>query len=62
MDESELRSLAKWENSIPSRYSADRVQYLLKTEERILQLISARAPISKILNDICNALDCEIGR
>jgi hypothetical protein len=61
MDESELRSLAKWEISIPSRYSADRVQYLLKTEERILQLISARAPISKILNDICNDLDCEIG-
>jgi len=37
MDESELRSLAKWEISIPSCYSADRVQYLLKTEERILQ-------------------------
>jgi len=61
MDESELRSLAKWEISMLSRYSADRVQYLLKTEERILQSISARAPISKILNDICNALDCQIG-
>jgi hypothetical protein len=61
MDESESRSLAKWQISAPSRYAADRIQYLLKTEEQILQSISARAPISKILNDICNALDCQIG-
>ena len=61
MDESEFRSLGKWQISAPSRYSADRIQYLLKTEEQILQSISARAPISKILNDICNALDCQIG-
>jgi hypothetical protein len=61
MDESEFRALAKWQISIPPRYSENRIQYLLKTEEQILQSISARAPISKILNDICNALDCEIG-
>jgi hypothetical protein len=61
MDESEFRSLAKWQISMPPRYSENRIQYLLKTEEQILQSISARAPISKILNDICNALDCEIG-
>ena len=61
MDESESRSLAKWNISVSSRYSVDRVQYLLKTEEQILQSISARAPISKILNDICDALDCQIG-
>jgi hypothetical protein len=61
MDESEFRSLAKWQISVPLRYSENRIQYLLKTEEQILQSISARAPISKILNDICNALDCEIG-
>jgi len=59
MDESESRSLAKW--NISSRYSEDRIQYLLKTEEQILQSISARAPISKILNNICDALDCQIG-
>ena len=62
MDESESRSLAKWNISVSSRYSVDRVQYLLKTEEQILQSISARAPISKILNDICDALDCQIGK
>jgi hypothetical protein len=61
MDESEFRSLAKWQISAPSRYSENRIQYLLKAEEEILRSISARAPISKILNDICNALDCEIG-
>jgi len=61
MDESEFRSLAKWQISVPLRYFENRIQYLLKTEEQILQSISARAPISKILNDICNALDCEIG-
>jgi len=61
MDESEFRSLAKWQVSVPPRYSENRIQYLLKTEEQILQSISARAPISKILDDICNALDCQIG-
>jgi len=61
MDESEFRSLAKWQVSVPSRYFENRIQYLLKTEEQILQSISARTPISKVLNDICNALDCEIG-
>ena len=60
MDESEFRSLAKWQISVPLRYSENRIQYLLKTEEQILQSISARAPISRILNDICDALDCEI--
>ena len=61
MDESESRSPAKWNISVPSRYSVDRIQYLLKAEEQILRSISARAPISKILNDICDGLDCQIG-
>ena len=61
MDESEFRSLAKWQISVPPCYSENRIQYLLKTEQQILQSISARAPISRILNDICDALDCEIG-
>jgi hypothetical protein len=61
MDESKFRSLAKWQISVPPHNSENRIQYLLKTEEQILQSISGRAPISKILNDICHALDCEIG-
>jgi hypothetical protein len=61
MDDSEFRSLAKWQILVPPRYSENRVQYFLTKEEQILQSISARAPISRILNDICNALDCQIG-
>ena len=61
MDDSEFRSLAKWQISVPPRYSENRIQYLLKTEEQILQSISARAPVSRILSEICNALDCQIG-
>jgi hypothetical protein len=33
----------------------------LNTEQQILQLISAKAPIAKILNEICYALDNQIG-
>lgn len=61
MDEFEVRALAKWQVSVPCHYSENRIQYFLKTEERILQSISVHAPISKTLNDSCNALDCEIG-
>ena len=43
------------------RYHEDSVQYLLKTEQQILQLISARAPVMQILDEICFALDCQIG-
>jgi hypothetical protein len=61
MDESKFRSLAKCQISVSPPYSADTIQYLLKGEEQILQSISARAPIYKILDDICSALDCQIG-
>jgi hypothetical protein len=40
--------------------SDDKIQYLWKAEERLLQLISNRAPLPKVLNEICNALDCQI--
>jgi hypothetical protein len=43
------------------RYSEGSIQYLMYGEEQILRSISARAPIAKILNEICNALDCQIG-
>jgi hypothetical protein len=41
--------------------SDDRIQYLWKAEERLLQLISNRTPLPKVLNEICSALDCQIG-
>ena len=41
--------------------TSDRVFDEIEAEQQILQLISARAPIPKILNEICYALDCQIG-
>jgi hypothetical protein len=42
-------------------HSDDKIQYLWKAEERLLQLISNRTPLPKVLNEICSALDCQIG-
>ncbi len=40
----------------------DKIQYLLSAEEQLLQSISARAPLPEVLNGICSALDCQIGK
>jgi GAF domain-containing protein len=37
------------------------VWFLLRGEEQILQLVTARVPLPEVLNRICSALDCEIG-
>jgi hypothetical protein len=39
----------------------DKLQYVLANEEQILNSISARAPLPRILNAICCSLDCQIG-
>jgi len=39
----------------------NKIQYLLKTEEQLLQQIANRAPVPGVLNGICIALDCQIG-
>lgn len=39
----------------------DKIQYLLSAEEQLLQLISTRAPLPRVLNEICSALDRQIG-
>ena len=46
---------------MPFPNSKDRTEYLLRGETQILQSISARAPIARILNEICIALDCQLG-
>ncbi len=38
-----------------------KIQYLLSAEEHLLQAMSARAPLTGILNEICSALDCQVG-
>jgi hypothetical protein len=39
----------------------EKVQYTSSLEEHVLQSISARAPLPKVLNEICSVLDCQIG-
>ena len=39
-----------------------KTQYLLSAEEQLLQSISSRAPLPKVLNEICSALDFQIGK
>jgi hypothetical protein len=38
-----------------------KTQYLLRAEEELLQAISSHASLPKILNEICSALDFQIG-
>ena len=37
-----------------------KTQYLLRAEEQLLQSISSRASLPKVLNEICSALDFQI--
>jgi hypothetical protein len=45
----------------PQRNPDDKIQYLLSVEEQPRQSISARAPLPEALNEICSALDSQIG-
>jgi GAF domain-containing protein len=38
-----------------------KIAYLFTAEEQLLQSISAHSSLAKILNEICIALDCQIG-
>jgi hypothetical protein len=38
-----------------------KTQYLLRSEEQLLQSISSHASLPKVLNEICSALDFQIG-
>jgi hypothetical protein len=42
-------------------HSSGEVRHLLRFEEEILQSISAGTPLADVLNQICSALDCQIG-
>jgi hypothetical protein len=44
-----------------TQHSEGGVHYLLEAEEQILRAIAARAAVPEILNEICTALDCQIG-
>jgi len=52
--------------STPQKRNAHRsldgkTQYLLRAEEQLLQSISSHASLPKVLNEICSALDFQIG-
>jgi hypothetical protein len=40
----------------------DTLQTLLYSESRLLEMISTEAPLETILNELCSALDAQIGR
>ena len=61
MDEHGSRQRQRWFLPAQAQRSEGRVQYLLGREERILRSIAVRAPVPQILNEICTALDCQIG-
>ena len=45
----------------PRPDSGEDIQCFLAAEERILQSISVRVPLRQVLNEICSALDFQIG-
>jgi len=60
MDENRSRPRERWPIPAPVEHSEGRIQYVLNAEEKILQSISARAPVPAILNEICCALDRQL--
>jgi hypothetical protein len=53
-------NVSSQERTLP-REEDDKIQYLLGAEEQLLRLISIRAPLPKMLEEVCRALDCQIG-
>jgi hypothetical protein len=49
------------QGQVPPIRCHDTIYYLLDAEEQILRSISWQQPLEKILNEICNALDCQLG-
>lgn len=60
MKDSGSASRERWTISPPTRHFEKSIQYLLTSEPRILQSISARESVPQILNEICNALNFEV--
>ena len=61
MNEYDSGSGATPQRRNPHRSLDDKIQYLLRAEEQLLQSISSHAPLAKVLNEICSALDFQIG-
>jgi hypothetical protein len=61
MDEYDFDSRDRSQKRKVHRNCDDKIQYLMSAEEQLLQSISNRAPLPGVLNEICSALDCQIG-
>jgi hypothetical protein len=61
MGELTSRFHKKWQIPVPSDRAQDNCESALPSERAIVDSISARAPLAKTLNDICSALDCQLG-
>jgi hypothetical protein len=61
MNEHDFSSHERPQKQKVQRHGVDKIQYLLSAEEQLLHLISTRAPLPGVLNEICSALDCQIG-
>jgi len=60
MDKSQFRHDKKWQPVGPP-HAEGGIQYVLKAENQILHSISGRLPVPQILDQICIALDLQIG-
>jgi hypothetical protein len=61
MNEHDFGSGGRLQRRKANHEADERAQYTSNLEERVLQSISARAPLPKVLNEICSVLDCQIG-
>ncbi len=61
MGENRFRRRGRPQERQPHPNSGERIQFLVGAEEQILRSISAYAPLPEVLNEICRALDCQIG-
>ncbi len=61
MNEYDFSSDGKLKRRKSDHDADEKVKYASSLEERVLHSISSRAPLPKVLNEICSVLDCQIG-
>jgi hypothetical protein len=61
MNENHSRSRGRSQILRLRRSSDDKIQYLMRAEEQLLQSIPARTPLLEILDRICSAINSQIG-
>jgi hypothetical protein len=61
MNEYDFSSAAKLQRRKSDHDADEKVQYASSLEERVFHSISSRAPLPKVLNEICSILDNQIG-